>query len=84
MFNYFTGQALQTQPTSCRSMDQTGDVLKVVGFGGGLYKAIGMSIVYSGGTDLPYATEAAIGGLFAGSTGGLLNIAAKYHVGCMP
>lgn len=58
--------------------------LKAVGWGAGLYKAIGMSIVASGGTDLPESGAVAIGGLFSGRIGGLMGLAADYHLGCTP
>lgn len=71
-------------PPPCSAVKNVANGLKTLGWGAGLYKAIGMSIVASGGTDLPESGAVAIGGLFAGSIGGLTGLAADYHVGCTP
>ena len=76
--------AIINNPPPCSAVKNVANGLKAASWGAALYKAIGMSIVASGGTDLPESGAVAIGGLFAGSIGGLTGLAADYHVGCTP
>ena len=67
---------------SCKSLDNEGDALKVVGAAAAIYKGLGAATVATGGADLPYTGTAVVivGG--AGGVGTIEGVAAKHHVGC--
>jgi hypothetical protein len=69
---------------SCSGLKNTANALKVIGGAGAIYKGISISIVASGGTDLPEAGLAlGIAGI-AGGSGTILGVAADWQIGCTP
>jgi hypothetical protein len=67
---------------TCASLDNQAGILKGIAVSGGLYKALGASIVASGGTDLPESASVGLTAAGAAVVGWVDGLAAKHHIGC--